>query len=86
MTGVPQVVNGQVVVTNVTVEGIITLFMSPDDVTNLANKHLADAQTRFAHPIEQVLLKDHELDLIVGPPLGPSPLGPSPLGSPPPLP
>lgn len=86
VTGVPQVVNGQVVVTNVTVEGIITLFMSPDDVTNLANKHLADAQTRFAHPIEQVLLKDHELDLIVGPPLGPSPLGPSPLGSPPPLP
>jgi hypothetical protein len=85
VTAVPQVTNGQLVATNVTVEGIITLIMSPDEVTALANRHLADAQARFAHPIEQVLLKDHELDLIVGPPLGPSPLGSPPPG-PPPLP
>jgi hypothetical protein len=29
---------------------------------------LADAQARFRHPIKSVLLKNHELDLIVGPP------------------
>ena len=56
---------------NVTVEGILALIMSPDEVTSLVNRHLADAQARFAHPIIQVSLKDHELDLLVGPPLSP---------------
>jgi hypothetical protein len=75
VTGVPEVVgsppNGRLVVSNVTVEGIIALIMSPDEVTSLVNRHLADAQARFAHPIIQVSLKDHELDLLVGPPLSP---------------
>ncbi len=73
VTGVPQVINGplngRLVITNVTVEGIVALIMSPGEVTNLANRHLADAQARFKHPIVQVLLKNHELDLLVGPPL-----------------
>jgi len=73
VTGVPQVINGplhgRLIITNVTVEGIIALIMSPDDVMNLANRHLADAQARFKHPVVQVLLKNQELDLLVGPPL-----------------
>ncbi len=75
VTGVPEVVgsqpNGRLVLSNVTVEGIVALIMSPDEVTSLVNRHLADAQARFAHPIIQVSLKDHELDLLVGPPLSP---------------
>ncbi len=75
VTGVPEVVgsqpNGRLVMSNVTVEGILALIMSPDEVTSLVNRHLADAQARFAHPIIQVSLKDHELDLLVGPPLSP---------------
>jgi hypothetical protein len=75
VTGVPEVVgsqpNGRLVLSNVTVEGIIALIMSPDEVTSLVNRHLADAQARFAHPIIQVSLKDHELDLLVGSPLSP---------------
>jgi zinc-ribbon domain len=75
VTGVPQVVgsppNGRLVISNVTVAGIIALIMSPDEMTSLVNKHLADAQARFEHPIIQVSLKDHELDLLVGPPLSP---------------
>lgn len=75
VTGVPQVVgsppNGRLVLSNVTVEGIIALILSPDEITSLVNKHLADAQVRFKHSIIQVTLKDHELDLLVGPPLSP---------------
>ncbi len=75
VTGVPQVAgsppNGRLVVSNITVEGIIALIMSPDEVTSLVDKHLADAQARFEHPIFQVSLGDHELNLLVGPPLSP---------------
>lgn len=75
VTGVPEVVgsqpNGRLVMSNVTVEGILALIMSPNEVTSLVNRHLAAAQARFAHPIIQVSLKNHELDLLVGPPLSP---------------
>jgi len=75
VTAVPEIVgsqpNGRLVVSNVTVEGIIALIMSPDEVTSIVNRHLADAQARFAHPIILVSLKNHELDLLVGPPLSP---------------
>jgi len=75
VTGVPQVAgspdNGRLVVSSVTIEGIIALIMSPDEVTSLVDRHLADAQVRFEHPIIQVSLADHELNLLVGPPLSP---------------
>ena len=75
VTGVPQVAgnapNGRLVVSSVTVEGVIAFIMSPDELTSLINKHLADAQARFAHPIIQVTLQDHELNLLVGPPTSP---------------
>lgn len=71
VTGLPQIINGplhgQLSITNVKVEGIITLIMSPEEVTSLVNRHLADAQARFKHPILGISLKDHEMDLLVGP-------------------
>jgi hypothetical protein len=68
VTAVPQVSNGQLVVTQVQVSPIVALVMSPDELTTLMDSHLADAQARFRHPIKSVLLKNHELDLVVGPP------------------
>jgi len=68
VTAVPQVNNGQLVVTQVQVSPSVALVMSPDELTTLIDTHLADAQARFRHPIMSVLLKNHELDLVVGPP------------------
>jgi hypothetical protein len=74
IVGVPEVINGplngQLVITNVTVEGIAALILSPDELTSLVNGHLADVQKRFNHPINGVQLQDHTLVLNVGPPSG----------------
>src|SRR5947209_10030863 len=67
VTGVPQVNSGHLTLTNVNIEGIAALILSPDEITTLVNKHLADAQTKINHPIESVQLKDHEVDLVLGP-------------------
>ncbi len=66
VTAVPQVSNGQLVVTQVQVSPVVALVVSPDELTTLIDRHLADAQARFKHPIMSVLLKNHELDLVVG--------------------
>ncbi len=94
VTGVPKVVQGQLVVTNVTVDGIVGLIFSPDDITALVNRHLAEAQAKIQHPITSVELGNQELILVLGAPgSSPTPVGsptpggrPLPLGSPPPLP
>ncbi len=70
VSGVPQVNQGHLVATNVTIEGIASLILTPDQITTLVNKHLADAQTKINHPIESVQLKDQELDLVLGQPAG----------------
>ena len=67
VTGVPQVNSGHLTLTNVNIEGIAALILSPDEITTLVNQHLADAQTKINHPIESVQLKDHEVDLVLGP-------------------
>jgi hypothetical protein len=67
-TAIPQVNNGQLIVTQVQVSPILGLVMSPDELTTIINSHLADAQARYRHPIKSILLKNHELDLTVGPP------------------
>lgn len=67
VTGVPQVDHGQLVITNVNIEGIASLILSPDDITALANRHLADAQQRIKHSIVAVNMKNQELDLVLGP-------------------
>ena len=66
ITGVPQAVNGQMTMTNVTVNGIFALIMSPDELTPLLNQHLADAQQKTHHKVLAVQLKNQELDLLLG--------------------
>lgn len=66
ITVFPQVQKGHLVATNVTVEGIIGLILSPDDIQTQLNKHLANAQERIQHPVQSVQLKDHEMDLTLG--------------------
>ncbi|MEO8955899.1 MAG: zinc ribbon domain-containing protein [Ktedonobacteraceae bacterium] len=70
VTAVPQVNQGKLVVTNVQIEGIASLILTSDEITALANRHLADAQQRINHSITSVQLKDHELDLVFGPQSG----------------
>lgn len=65
ITGVPKVVNGQLVMTNTTVEGLVGLIMSPDEITALLNKHFMEAQGRLKHTIKSVQLKDQEMDLVL---------------------
>ena len=70
VTGLPQVNSGHLTLTNVNIEGIASLILTPDQITTLVNQHLADAQTKINHPIESVQLKDHEVDLVLGPAAG----------------
>lgn len=63
ITGVPQALNGELVMTNVTVQGIASLLMSPDELTATLNAHLHDASTRLQRSISGVILKDHEMDI-----------------------
>jgi hypothetical protein len=67
VTGVPQVVNKQLVVTNVQVDGIIGLLMSNDEMTIILNKHLADAQVKLNRSILAVQLEDQKMILTLGP-------------------
>src|SRR5437763_1696403 len=63
ITGVPRVVNGQIVVTNVTVQGIASLIMSPDELTNELNADLQQVSARLHRPIAGVALKNQEMDV-----------------------
>ncbi|MFL5628626.1 MAG: zinc-ribbon domain-containing protein [Ktedonobacteraceae bacterium] len=83
VTGVPQVVNKQLVATNVQVEGILALIMSNDEMTATLNKHLVDAQTKLNHPILGVHLEDQKMVMTLGPTNGGGTPGD---GTPPPLP
>lgn len=70
VTGIPQVNHGQLVITNVNIEGIASLILTSDDITALVNRQLATAQQRIKHSIVSVNMKDQELDLLLGPPGG----------------
>ena len=63
VTGVPQAVNGQLIMSNVTVQGIMSLVMSPDELTATLNAHLRDATTKLQHAVSGVILKNHEIDI-----------------------
>ncbi|SRR6266566_4240022 len=63
VTGVPQAVNGQLVMSNVTVQGIVFLIMSPDELTATLDAHLHDATTKLQHAVSGVILKNHEIDI-----------------------
>lgn len=62
----PQAQQGQLVATNVTVEGIIGLILSSDDIKSLLNQYLPQAQARTQHTVQRVLLKNHEMDIVLG--------------------
>ncbi len=63
ITGVPRVVNGQIVVTNVSVQGIASLIMSSDELTNELNGDLQQVSARLHRPIAGVALKKQEMDV-----------------------
>lgn len=63
VTGVPHALNGELVITNVTVQGIASLIISPDELTTTLNAHLRDASARLHRNISGVLLKNHEIDV-----------------------
>jgi len=63
VTGVPEALNGQLVITNVTVGGLVALVMSPDELTATLNAHLHDAVTRLNRNVTGVTLKNHEIDI-----------------------
>ena len=65
ITGVPQVKNGTLAATQVAMSGIVSLALSPKDVTTLLNRHLAEVTTRINHSVTKVRLIDHEIDITV---------------------
>jgi hypothetical protein len=63
ITGVPTVNGGNLVVTQVKVEGIAGLIMSSDEMTTLLNRHLSDVQAKLGRPPTMVQLFDHRMDI-----------------------
>ena len=63
ITGVPHVVNGQIVMTNVAVQGVASLIMSPDELTSELNADLQQVSAKLHRPIARVVLKNQEIDV-----------------------
>jgi hypothetical protein len=66
ITGVPKVVNGQIVVTNVTVHGVASSIMSPDELTSEVNADLQQVRAALNRPITGLVLKNQEIDVKLG--------------------
>ena len=66
ITGVPRVVNGQIVMTNVTVQGVASLIMSPDELTNEVNADLQQVSATLNRPITGLVLKNQEMEVQLG--------------------
>ncbi len=56
---------GQLQLTNVTVEGIFSLIMSSGEIAPTLNAHLRDARAKLHRSIVGVVLKDHEMDIML---------------------
>lgn len=67
ITTVPKIVNGQLVATNVTVQGIAGLILSPDDITNVMNTQIKNLQTHIQHTITAVTLENQAILLHIKP-------------------
>jgi hypothetical protein len=61
--GIPVASNGQIVMTQVQVSGILSLVMSSDEMTTLLNGHLHDAFARLHREVTSVTLKNQEIDV-----------------------
>jgi hypothetical protein len=66
ITGVPKVVNGQIVMTNVTVQGPLSIIMSPDELTSEVNANLQQMNESLQHPISSLVLKNQEIEITLG--------------------
>ncbi len=66
ITTIPQMQNGKLVATNVTVSGIVSLVLSSKDITTLLNSHIEDVQARVNHRVTNIHLADQEIDVTVG--------------------
>lgn len=58
--------DGKLKVENLTLEGPISWIFTADELTDLFNRHLADAQQKIARPLKSVELKQHQLVLTLG--------------------
>lgn len=65
ITLVPAVSSGQLIIEHVTVEGIVSLIMSSDEITSLVNAHLREARAKLRRNVVGVILKNHEMDLML---------------------
>ncbi|MGH2495961.1 MAG: hypothetical protein ACRDIV_14810 [Ktedonobacteraceae bacterium] len=61
--GIPVASNNQVVMTHVQVSGILSLVMSPDEMTTLLNGHLHDAFTNLRRQATGLTIKNQEIDI-----------------------
>lgn len=57
---------GQLVASNVSVNGVFGLIMSPDELTTLINKHFSEAQNKLGKTIRKVELTDQQIHLTLG--------------------
>lgn len=67
ITAVPKIVNGQFVMTNVMVQGIAGLILSPGDITNLMNTQITNLETHIQHTITAVTLQNRSIVLRIAP-------------------
>ena len=67
ITTVPKIVNGKLVATNVRVQGIAGLVLSPDDITILMNTQIRKLETHIQHTITAVRLENHAIVLRITP-------------------
>ncbi|HET9922081.1 MAG TPA: zinc ribbon domain-containing protein [Ktedonobacteraceae bacterium] len=63
ITTVPQIQNGKLVATNTTVQGLASLILSSDDITNLINTQINNLQTHIQHTITAVTLENQAIQL-----------------------
>ena len=66
ITGVPRVENGQIVMTDVSVQGVASLIMSPDELTNEVNADLQQVSAALNRPITGLVLKNQEMEVQLG--------------------
>lgn len=66
ITGVPRIVNGQIVMTDVAIQGPASLIMSPDELTSEVNADLQQVSAAMQRPITRLTLKDQEIDIKLG--------------------
>lgn len=65
ITGVPVASQGHLLLSQVSVKGVISLILSANDISSLFNQHIAAALVRIHHTVRSVTLLNHEMDLVL---------------------